>query len=287
MNNTQYELYHEVKEHSPLDFPYNTYLCSIPLDFKSVNIHWHDDVEIIVIKKGEGIISVDLVPYNVNAGDIIFIFSGQLHSIEQKDNLSMEYENILFKPVLLKSSGPDLCNDNFLKPLFSGRIKIHPVIKQDKIRMLIDEIDKLCDNKPYGYQLIVKSNLLNIIFELVHNFSDTQVTNANAKALEKMKSIITYVAEHYEQNITIEDIADHCYYSKSHFMKFFKENMGIGFIQYLNDYRLELAAAKLLESGDNILDIASDVGFDNLSYFNRVFKKKYGVTPGQYRKNMT
>lgn len=75
-----------------------------------------------------------------------------------------------------------------------------------------------------------------------------------------------------------------CFYSKSYFMKFFKESMGISFIAYLNNYRLEIAARMLQATDDNILDISSACGFDNLSYFNRSFKKKYGVTPGKYRK---
>ena len=62
--------------------------------------------------------------------------------------------------------------------------------------------------------------------------------------------------------------------------------MGVGFIHYLNDYRLEIAAKKLLTTSDNILNIAVSTGFENLSYFNRSFKKKYGITPGQYRKNV-
>ena len=95
MDKLQYKLYHENKTHTPDDFPYNTYLCSIPLDFQSVNLHWHDEVEIIVIKKGIGIVSVDLTTYSVSAGDIIFVLPGQLHSISQKDNEIMEYENIL------------------------------------------------------------------------------------------------------------------------------------------------------------------------------------------------
>ena len=68
-------------------------------------------------------------------------------------------------------------------------------------------------------------------------------------------------------------------------MKFFKKNMGDSFINYLNDYRLSMAARTLLSSDDNIIDIAADCGYDNLSYFNRIFKKKYGVTPSAYRKS--
>ena len=67
-------------------------------------------------------------------------------------------------------------------------------------------------------------------------------------------------------------------------MKFFKESMGMSFINYLNDYRLETAANKLRATDDNILEIAIACGFNNLSYFNRSFKKKYKITPGKYRK---
>ena len=84
MEKNQYEIYHENKKHTPNDFPYNTYLCSIPLDFKSVNLHWHNEVELIVIKKGQGLVNVNLVTYTVNAGDVVFVFPGQLHSISQK-----------------------------------------------------------------------------------------------------------------------------------------------------------------------------------------------------------
>ena len=66
-------------------------------------------------------------------------------------------------------------------------------------------------------------------------------------------------------------------------MKFFKETMGVSFIQYLNDYRLEIAAELLTTTTDNILDIAFHTGFNNISYFNRCFKNKYGVSPGRYR----
>lgn len=67
-------------------------------------------------------------------------------------------------------------------------------------------------------------------------------------------------------------------------MRFFKQTMGMPFTTYLNDYRLTLAAKSLLETHKAVLEIASECGFDNLSYFNRIFKKKYGITPSSYRK---
>lgn len=288
MNPAQQELYHEVKEHTPFDFPYNTYLCSIPLDFISIKTHWHEEIEIIVIKKGEGTIYVDLTPYSVYAGDIVFITSGQLHSIEQKGTAIMEYENILFKPNLLKSSGQDYCNDAFIQLLFSGKTKFSPVMNhscpyQSELFGLIDKIDALCDSQPYGYQLAVKGYLFQFFYVILTHCEETNQKYTNQKSVQKIKQILTYLAEHYQHSITIEEIAGHCFYSKSYFMKFFKDTMGMSFIHYLNDYRLDIAAKLLLQTTDNILDIAIRCGFDNLSYFNRLFKKKYGISPGKYR----
>lgn len=288
MDNKKYELYHENIDHTPEDFPYNTYICTIPLDFRSVKTHWHDEIEIIVIKKGEGIVCVDLRQYTVKSGDIILVCPGQLHSIEQKADLVMEYENILFKPSLMKSSGDDLCNDNYIQNIFGARTESNPIISigsecHSKISPLIESIDSLCDTRLLGYQLAVKGYLFQIAYVLLSEGCDDRKELTGKKSLEKVKAILSYIEENYRNNITIEEIAGHCYYSKSYFMKFFKENMGMGFIRYLNDYRLEIAAKQLLESNGNILEIAINTGFENLSYFNRSFKKKYGITPGKYR----
>lgn len=287
MQLTNYELYHEIKSHTTPEFPYNTYLCSIPLDFPSVKLHWHDEAELIVIKKGEGIVSVDLTEYHVQTGDIIFVISGQLHSISQFENRTMEYENIIFKPHLLKSVGNDLCFEQFLSPLFSANVTSSVAILKgtplhNTVSAQIEAIDSLCDKKPKGYQTAVKGHLFLMFFELITHGSTSLLPDR--KGLDKMKAVISYVEEHYAQSITIEEMAAYCYFSKSYFMKFFREHMGMSFVTYLNDYRLEVAANMLRATDDTVLTIANTCGFDNLSYFNRSFKKKYGITPGKYRR---
>ena len=84
MNLNEYQNYHETKTHTDEQFPYNTYLCSIPGDFPQVPLHWHAELELIVIKKGRGIVSADLEKRSVTSGDIVLIRPGQLHSIEQE-----------------------------------------------------------------------------------------------------------------------------------------------------------------------------------------------------------
>ena len=293
MNLTEYQNYHETKSHTNADFPYNTYLCSIPLDFIQVPLHWHEEIEFIVIKKGQGLVSVNLQTREITAGDIVFILPGQLHSIRQKDGCSMEYENILFKPALLVSDSSDLCTTQFLQPLLSAERAVLTFLTPSCLAYAdlagcISHIDDLCAARPEGYQLAVKGYLFQFFVLLVSSQTNRDsAAKIKAKSLEKLKTILKYVEEHYADTITIADMAALTFYSKSHFMKFFKGHMDMGFTEYLNDYRLSMAARLLAASGLSVLEIATRTGFDNLSYFNRLFKRKYGQTPREYRKALT
>lgn len=291
MNINEYQNYHETKAHTSAEFPYNTYLCSIPLDFPGVPLHWHDEMELVVIKKGQGYVSVDFDKHLVHSGDIIMICPGYLHAIEQDASYKMEYENIIFKPELLSSGANDLCMLQYMKPLLDGTLPVEQFLTPahevfESLSNCIRQIDLVCADQTTGWQLAVKSALFYFFFLLISERQKKTVSiSHNPKSLEKMKTVLKYVEEHYTEKLTIDDMAKLTFYSKSHFMKFFKVHMGTGFTEYLNDYRLTMAARLLKSSDESILMIAEESGFDNLSYFNRIFKRKYGVSPGSYRKS--
>ena len=291
MNINEYQNYHETKAHTSAEFPYNTYLCSIPLDFPGVPLHWHDEMELVVIKKGQGYVSVDFDKHLVHSGDIIMICPGCLHAIEQDASYKMEYENIIFKPELLSSGANDLCMLQYMKPLLDGTFPVEHFLTPahevfGSLSNCIRQIDLVCADQTTGWQLAVKSALFYFFFLLISERQKKTVSiSHNPKSLEKMKTVLKYVEEHYTEKLTIDDMAERIFYSKSHFMKFFKAHMGTGFTEYLNDYRLTMAARLLKSSDESILMIAEESGFDNLSYFNRIFKRKYGVSPGSYRKS--
>lgn len=279
---------HENKVHFQDDFPYNTYICSIPLDFSNVPVHWHREFEIIAIKKGSGIVTVNFQKYQVSSGDIIIVLPGSLHSIDGNENISMEYENILFSKELLAFPEKDLTQEAFLQPFFNGKLPIRTKISHGRplhqeLIDIIDFLDDKCDEKAYGYQLAVKGALMQIIYLLITNPPSQKETLSPDKSKEKLKSIIRYVSTHYYEEITIEEIAGFCHYSPSHFMKFFKAHTGMSFISYVNDYRATEARALLTNTTDSILDISLQCGFTNLSNFNRIFKRKYGISPRQMR----
>lgn len=289
MNILEYENYHEKVSHGSPLFPYITYLCSIPLDFSHVPLHWHDEMEIIYIKKGRGIITVDFTSYPVSAGTLALIIPGQLHSIEQYENDSIEYENIIFHPHILLSKQTDTCSQDFFSPLMNGTLSI-PVLYQPgdphyaEIAACIDANDEISKTNPPAYQLYIKSQLYMLFFILFNKCSTRDVPKKGEKSLEKMKLILKYVENNYMEKITIESMAAEVHLSQSHFMKYFKNTMGTSFIDYLNEYRLTMASRLLISSDSSILAIATEVGFENLSYFNRSFKKRFHQTPREYRK---
>lgn len=290
MNIQEYENYHEKKSHGSPTFPYTTYLCSIPLDFSSVPLHWHEEMEIIYIKKGQGMIMVDLENHPVSAGTLVLILPKQLHAIGQYEDFSMEYENIIFHPDILFSKKSDDCSSDFLLPLFTNMISLPTLItpelpNYEMLAKCIDGADEICKTYPKAFQFAIKSQLFSFFFLLFSTCADMANLPKNKRSLDKMKQIIKYIECNYMEKITIADIASEIGVSSSHFMKFFKNTMGTSFIDYLNEYRLAMASRLLLSSDASVLDIANEVGFDNLSYFNRLFKKRFGLAPTNYRKS--
>ena len=289
MNILEYENYQEKKSHGNPMFPYNTYLCSNPLDFSHVPLHWHDEMELIYIKKGTVTITVDFKPHTAYAGTIALILPGQLHGIEQHGQDLAEYENILFHPNLLIAQKTDTGSTDYLIPLLSGRITVPIFYTPDfpcyqEIAACVDANDDISRTNPSGYELFIKSQLYMLFFLLINRCQLAEPPKKDHKSLEKMKLILKYIENHYTDKITIADAAREVGLSQSHFMKYFKNTMGTSFIDYLNEYRLTMASRLLVSSESSILDIASEVGFENLSYFNRIFKKRYEMTPREYRK---
>ncbi len=289
MNILEYENYHETITHGDIVFPYNTYLCSIPLDFPRVPLHWHDEMELIYIKKGTGQITVDFREYHVTGNTIMLILPGQLHSIEQFKDETMEYENIIFHPSMFLPKKADICSTDFIVPLLDGKITVPTIFTPvypyyEDVAAPIDACDEISKTKPQGYELFIKSQLYLFFFILDNRCRNLTYPKRSRQSLEKIKIVLKYIENNYMNRITIEEIAEVSDFSESHFMRYFKETMGTSFIDYLKDYRLTMASRLLLTSDSAILAIASEVGFDNLSYFNRAFKQKYGMTPSAFRK---
>ncbi len=291
MDIIEYENYHEKTRSQDKPFPYLTYPCSIPHDFKQVPLHWHDEMELIYIKKGAGKISVDFTPLEVAAGDIVFVCPGQLHSIRQLDEQIMEYENIIFPLRLLNACQPDTAWETYLAPIDLRQFILPCRLSPDmdaysRAAACLDQIDQIRRTFPDAYELLIKGKLFEFFFLLYHYglVSRKNLTDiSHRRSLEKSRQILKFIEQHYSEPLSIKKLADSVGFSQSHFMKFFKNTFGTSFTAYLNNYRLTMASRRLLISEDSVLSVASESGFDNLSYFNRKFKERFGITPREFR----
>lgn len=97
MEKEQDQKYQEKKQHGSKLFPFNIYPCTIPLDFPSVSLHWHKEMELIYVKKGRGEIQLETGLFQGKAGDIFVVPPGTLHALYKTKGSSIEYENIIFE----------------------------------------------------------------------------------------------------------------------------------------------------------------------------------------------
>jgi len=288
MNLTEYLQYHETKAHGTAQFPYNTYLCSIPLDFARVPLHWHDDMELIYVKKGRGRVRLDLAAHDVEAGCIAVVGPGRLHAIEGAPGGVMEYENIIFSLSLL-DAGDDWCRRACLGPLRAGTLRPPAVLRPGmpyyaQAAAALDAADAACAAKPAGYPLTVKGQLL-VLLQALFAAAQDAVPAAPAHGEAILKAALAHLETHFAEPLEVSDMARLCCCSEAHFMRCFKAAMGVPFVAYRNRLRLAAAARLLEETDQPVLEAAAACGFENISYFNRCFRARYGMAPRAYRRS--
>ena len=289
MSETRAAYLQETKQHGSVLFPFNIYPCTIPRDFPSVALHWHKSMELVYVKKGRGQVQAGMRWMDAEAGDIFILPPGTLHALRGVPGSAMEYENIIFEMNFLSSRLPEKMYSEYFAPMLKGKLDFPVLISPDCCRKyadaahFLDMADDCCRDRAPAYEIAVKGYLFCFFSAIFSDCRPAKAPKVNEN-VEKLKSVLMYVEEHYADVITIDEMAALCGFSSSHFMRFFKQTMGKPFTAYLNEYRLSLSAKALTDTHDPVLDIAQSCGFDNLSYFNRQFKKRYGITPSAYRR---
>lgn len=130
---------------------------------------------------------------------------------------------------------------------------------------------------------IVASLLLTSLFHILVADAITEKLEDNYLKPTLMEEIRSYIRTNYYNDITLEHLADIANLNKNYFARRFKHEIGVAPIEYLIDIRIKTARDMLIFEGNSIKQIAYDCGFKNPSYFNRVFRKYFGLTPGEYR----
>jgi two-component system response regulator YesN len=121
--------------------------------------------------------------------------------------------------------------------------------------------------------------------KIMMRFTDCVFNLTGVKHVDVIYRAVDYVKKNYMKKITLEDVASHVYLSPAYFSKIFKEEMSTNFNNYLNRVRIEMSKNLLMDDSLSLVDISNYVGYEDQSYFSKVFKKMVGVSPGKYRES--
>jgi len=153
---------------------------------------------------------------------------------------------------------------------------------QNLFRAMIYELQMCRDNYAEMLEMYLKQ-----IFILLQRFFKTTAKVDNTRLAEEIDKATKYFNEHYSEEICVDEYAKSHNMSTSWFIRNFKQYTGFTPLQYILNKRIYNAEALLLNSPYNVTEIAYIVGYDNPLYFSRIFKKMKGVSPSEYRKNIS
>jgi AraC-like DNA-binding protein len=278
----------ENRLHGNERFPLAPYWLQIAPQELVVELHWHEEAEFFYVLEGAALIQVGTYYYPTQAGEAVFIHGGDIHAAYPLGDAGCSFCAIVFNMNLLRSTVSDGIYNDFIHPLLEGSKSLPPHYSdQDTtiISHLHDIMVRLEQKKP-AHELAVKANLILIIADIASNnrwiIRHTQ-RSAVSNRIENIKLVLSYIGSNYMNRITIKEMATLIYMSEGHFCRFFKTMVRQTPIEYINSLRINKAADLIQHTNRKILDIALEVGFDNLSYFIRKFRALLNCTPTQYR----
>lgn len=130
------------------------------------------------------------------------------------------------------------------------------------------------------------TDLSYVLMETLDQFTNLAFSHTSGNNLSVIKKSVAYINDHYNQNLTLDMVAEHAGLNPAYFSSLFKKEMGVNFSAYLNNLKIDHAKLLLKNSNLSLINIAVELGFDNQSYFSNVFKKATGMTPKQYRQSL-
>ena len=255
--------------------------------------HWHDEVEILFIRKGSYLVEINLENHVLQEGDICILNSGEPHQLTGQDMYAV-HDAILFDPRILDFSYRDEWEERYIAPFLSQALVfeniLHPPSDRDTlIWLLMEKLMEEALQKGIGWYIRCKLLILELFAHMTKQgllLAAREVVSADdARKISRYKTIISYIEEHYGEPISLQQLADTIPCNSQYLCRFFREIAGISPIQYLIHYRLEKACYLLVHTSRQISEIALDCGFDNISYFIRKFKERKGCTPKDYRRD--
>lgn len=239
--------------------------------------HYHNFYEIFYLLSGNCHFLLKDTVYDLEKGDLVFIAPGELHHSLYNEGENCEICMIYFKPEHL------LINNQDTTKSFMGSV---PTLYRDNFSALLSRmlseyagIDQYSDSFLAVY---LQEMLLMLMRHSVLDEKEPALLHSkDADILLATK----YIYKNFKQPLSLEQVSNVASLSPTYFSKKFKQTTGMGFKEYLNYVRLKHAQAALLTTDSTITEIALEYGFNDSNYFKDLFKKVYGKSPREFRKN--
>jgi len=249
-------------------------------------IHWHTAAEIIMPLENEYTAVINGTKYVLHPNDILVIPSGELHELfapKSGKRIIMQFDWSL----LYNLNGFD-STFHLLRPCLlltsEGNEDLHGVLRP-LLHQLMDEY--------FSNSLLMEASAYSLLIQffvvLGRNFMNHEQRFLNTnnqkqhKYIDKLLQVCNYMNKHCTEDIQVEDLAKLAGFSKFHFMRLFKQFMGMSYYDYLNQHRIMHAETLLIDPNLSVMEIAMSSGFGSLPTFNRVFKKYKKCTPTEYK----
>jgi len=258
-------------------------------------LHYHPEFELTLVVKSFGQRRIGDNIENFSEGDLVLVGNNLPHIWKNDEIFFDEKLDMKAKAICVKFL-PDFAGYDFLdRPEMKG---IKAILK-DKAPMgikligdLRNQVEKIMLALPDMDQtdrFIQLLQILNLIskseqYRLLssHNFKNENVKNAH-----RINVVLDYLMEHYDQELTLDKIASLVNMNRNAFCRFFKNSTRKSLFTVINEVRIAKACQHLTETDMNILQICFACGFNNVSNFNKAFKRLSGMSPSVYRKRMT
>lgn len=250
--------------------------------------HWHKEIELLYFYSGEAIIKCNLKDMPAKKGDLIVINSNELHQGSCVIEPAL-YHCILFDTSLLENLRMDACEVKYLNAINQNRIIFQNRVQNDrKVAEYINEFINEMDKKKTGYELAVKAAIYNLIVRLLRNYVKVTLSqneyNIRVRNLKKFNIVFEYIEEHFNEKISIDGLCRMVNLSRCYFCRAFKNMTGKSLSNYINQVRVNKAAAMLEKGTVNVTEAALACGFEDVNYFSRVFKSVKNVSPSSILK---
>ena len=283
----EYAAYTEIEQRGKPDFPIHLYRVDHRHSRYIMALHWQKELEIIRITSGKLNLYVNNALYSLTPGDVAFVNCGFLHRGEPTN---CTYECILCDlEMMVKKSSP--LYQSYIYPIMLSQLVITPIIHPDESALYADinALFSILEAEAPYYELATMGKLFTIVERL---YADGKISHRviSKKAVNKanvIAQIINWIDANYKEHITLQLLAERSGLTPNYVCRIFKEYTAKTPIEYVNAVRIENVCRDIVLGGKNITEAAIDNGYNDISYFCKVFKKHRGVSAKEYLEKMT